>query len=220
MSGLLRLFAVVLVGLSCMVSVRTLVAAEEVGHDPHAAKGGNHAAPEGKKEVPGMIPKRDLSLWSLVTFVLMMLVLGKFVWPPLQDGLNERERSIRQNIADAESNRLKSEALIAEREAKLATVQEEIRGLLTEARRESERQKQDILTTAQKEAEATKHRAIAEIERSRDLALAELFDFVANNVIGATERVIGRSLNDGDQDRNVARRDHPRPPETMDAETP
>ena len=150
-----------------------------------------------------MIPKRDLSLWSLVTFVLMMLVLGKFVWPPLRDGLNERERSIRQDIADAESNRLKSEALIAEREAKLATVHEEIRGLLTEARRESERLKQDILTTAQKEAEATKQRAIAEIERSRDLALAELFDFVANNVIGATERVIGRSLNDGDQDRLV-----------------
>jgi F0F1-type ATP synthase membrane subunit b/b' len=44
---------------------------------------------------------------------------------------------------------------------------------------------------------------VAEIERSRDQALAELFEFVSNNVVGATERVIGRSLNQGDHDRLV-----------------
>jgi F-type H+-transporting ATPase subunit b len=93
--------------------------------------------------------------------------------------------------------------MIAEREAKLATVHEEVRELLAEARRDSERVKQDILATAQREAEATKQRAIIEIERSRDQALSELFDFVSNNVVGATERVIGRSLNSGDQERLV-----------------
>ncbi|HEY4259456.1 MAG TPA: ATP synthase F0 subunit B, partial [Schlesneria sp.] len=96
-----------------------------------------------------------------------------------------------------------SEEMIAQREAKLATVADEIRELLAEARRDAERLKQDIVTTAQTESEALKHRAIAEIERSRDQALAELFDFVSTNVVGATERVIGRSLNQGDQDRLV-----------------
>jgi F-type H+-transporting ATPase subunit b len=201
MSVCFRWFAVLLVGLSLMDNARVSVASDAGGHSSPAAKDGKA---DESKEVPGLLPRRDLSFWSLVTFVLMVLVLGKFVWPPLQDGLNERERRIRQDIADAESNRLKSEALIAEREAKLATVQEEIRELLAEARRDSEHVKQDILATAQKEAEATKLRAINEIERSRDQALSELFDFVSNNVIGATERVIGRSLNTGDQDRLVA----------------
>jgi F-type H+-transporting ATPase subunit b len=203
MSGMLRSLLIVIVGLVIAGGATEVLAAGDGGHGAHGAADGDHAAPQSK-EVPGMIPKRDLALWSLVTFVLMMIVLCLFVWPPLMKGLNERERHIRQDIADAEANRLKSEALIAEREAKLATVHEEIRELLTEARRDSERMKTDIIATAQKEADATKHRAIAEIERSRDQALSELFDFVSNNVVGATERVIGRSLSSGDHDRLVS----------------
>jgi F-type H+-transporting ATPase subunit b len=121
----------------------------------------------------------------------------------LKAGLTERERKIRQDIADAEANRMKSEQMVKEREAKLAAVHDEVRELIAEARRDSERVKQDILSTAQKEADATRQRAIADIERSRDQALGELFDFVTNNVVGATERVIGRSLSEGDHERLV-----------------
>ena len=124
-------------------------------------------------------------------------------WGPLQAGLNERERGIRQNIADAETNRLKSEALLKDYEVKLSKVQEEVRDILAEARRDAEHTKQEIIATAQRESDATKQRAIAEIERSRDLALTELFDFVSTNVVSATEQVIGRSLTGADQDRLV-----------------
>jgi len=117
--------------------------------------------------------------------------------------LSERERRIRQDIADAEANRIKSEALIAEREAKLSKVQDEVREILAEARRDADHTKQDIVAAAQKEADATRQRAIADIERSRDQALAELFDFVSSNVVNATERVIGRSLSSGDHERLV-----------------
>lgn len=159
-------------------------------------------APAAEHGLP-MDWKQDLALFSLVTFVVYLTVLRFGAWGPLRTGLNERERRIRQDIADAEANRIKSEQLIAEREVKLAKVHEEVRELLAEARRDADRLRQDIVTTAQTEAEATKHRAIAEIERTRDQALAELFDFMASNVVGATERVIGRSLNEGDHDRLV-----------------
>jgi len=183
--------------ISLVLSGSTVAFASDAPHDPeHGGGGGGHAV-----ELPGFT--KDLALFSLVTFVVYCAVLRIGAWGPLRNGLNERERRIRQDIADAEANRIKSEALIAEREAKLLKVHEEVRELLAEARRDADHTKQDIITTAQNEAEATKKRAIAEIERSRDLALAELFDFVSTNVVGATERVIGRSLNDGDHDRLV-----------------
>lgn len=174
-------------------------AAEPAHHEGAAAEQGEHHE--------GGLPmdwKRDLALFSLVTFVVYLVVLRVGAWGPLQKGLNERERRIRQDIADAEANRVKSEALIAEREKKLATVQDEIRELLAEARRDAERMKQDIVTTAQREADTTRQRAIADIERSRDQALAELFDFISGNVVNATERVIGRSLNSTDHERLVS----------------
>lgn len=169
-----------------------------------APHGGHEPAAEHHEAGLPMNWQQDLALFSLVTFAVYLIVLRLGAWGPLRDGLNERERRIRQDIADAEANRIKSEALIAEREAKLATVHEEIRELIAEARRDAERTKQDIVATAQKEADSTRQRAVADIERARDQALSELFDFVASNVVGATERVIGRSLSSGDHERLVS----------------
>lgn len=194
--SLVRSIGVLTLSLALVGGTATWVSAAEEHHDAE------HAAEHHDTGLP-MDFSKDLALFSLVTFVIYVVVLRVGAWGPLRTGLNERERHIRQDIADAEANRIKSEAMIAEREAKLATVQDEVREILAEARRDAERTKQDIVTTAQKESEATKQRAIAEIERSRDQALAELFDFVSNNVVGATERVIGRSLNQGDHDRLV-----------------
>ncbi len=197
MSGLLRWVAMLSLGLALLFGSQVSVLA--------ADHGGDHPAPAAKeKGVPGMVPSsKDLPLWSLVTFVLMMLVLGKFVWPALNSGLIERERKIVQDIADAEANRHKTEAIVKDHEARLAKVQDEVREILAEARRDAEHAKLEIIAAAQKEAEATKHRAIAEIGRSKDLALAELFDFVSANVLGATEHVIGRSLTGTDHERLV-----------------
>jgi F-type H+-transporting ATPase subunit b len=146
---------------------------------------------------------KDLALFSLVTFAVYLAALRFGAWGPLKAGLDERERGIRQNIADAESSRVKSQALLKEHELKLAKVQEEVRDILAEARRDAEHTKQDIMATAQKEADAMKQRAIADIERSRDQALKELFDYVSTNVVDATEHVIGRSLTSDDHDRLV-----------------
>ena len=172
----------------------------EEPHKPH--KGDAPAAAHHPTGLP-MSWTTDLALFSLVTFVVYVAVLRVGAWGPLRAGLTERERRIRQDIADAESNRLKSEGMLKEHEARLAKVQDEVREILAEARRDAEHAKLEIATTAQKEAEATKQRAIAEIERSRDQALAELFEFVSNNVLKATEQVIGRSLTGTDHERLV-----------------
>ena len=187
--------AVVYLSLTAMASVMASDAAA-----PHGA-----AAPTSEHHVTGlpMSWTSDLALFSLVTFVVYVAVLRFGAWGPLRDGLNERERRIRQDIADAESNRHKSEAMLKDYEAKLTKVQDEVREILAEARRDAEHARLEIATTAQKEAEATKQRAIAEIVRSKDQALAELFDFVSNNVLKATEQVIGRSLTGTDHERLV-----------------
>lgn len=194
--SLVRSLGAVALGLVLMGATATWAAEAEASHDA------GHEAEHHEAGLP-MNYTKDLALFSLVTFVVYVAVLRFGAWGPLRAGLTERERRIRQDIADAEANRIKSEEMIAQREAKLAAVQDEVRELLAEGRRDAERMRTDIINAAQTEADASKQRAIAEIERSRDQALAELFDFVSGNVVGATERVIGRSLSQGDHDRLV-----------------
>jgi F-type H+-transporting ATPase subunit b len=188
----------------CLIAVLLMFATTSASSVVLAAAEESHASEAHHEEGLPMSWKTDLALFSLITFVVYVAVLRAGAWGPLQAGLNERERGIRQNIADAEANRLKSEAMLKEHEAKLAKVQDEVREILAEARRDAEHTKQEIVATAQREAESTKQRAIAEIERSRDLALSELFEFVSSNVVSATQTVIGRSLTGPDHERLVS----------------
>ena len=145
----------------------------------------------------------DLSIWSAIVFLLFLALLSKLAWKPLTQGLDARERRIRDDIAAAEEGRLKAERMLAEHAAKLDRVQDEVRAILAEARRDAEVARQNIVSDATAEAEATKTRAIGEIERARDQALNELFEVMATRVADATEHVLGRGLNDGDQQRLI-----------------
>ncbi|GDY07586.1 MAG: ATP synthase F0 subunit B [Planctomycetota bacterium] len=162
-----------------------------------------HAAGESHGKRPVIEWHQDLAIWSLVTFVVYILVLKKAAWGPLIQGLDTRESRMKQQIADAEAARVKAEQMLAEHAKKLDKVQDEVKEILAEARRDAEHTKQDIVATANKEAEATRKRAVEDIEHARDLAMKELFDFVSSNVIGATENVLGRALSDDDQKRLV-----------------
>ncbi len=184
--------------------------AAEKADDHHGAgaEGGGHGGHEaGGENLPGLNPfddfKADLPLWSLITFGLFFLILAKFAWGPLRDALDGRESRIRQHIADAESNRVKSEALLKDYETRLAKAHDEVKAILAEARKDADHAKQDILATADKESAAMRQRAVGDIERARDQALGELFDFVSKNVVQATEQVVGRSLTGADQERLV-----------------
>jgi F-type H+-transporting ATPase subunit b len=147
--------------------------------------------------------KTDLAWWSLITFVIFVMVLGRYAWKPLIASLDERESKVRGDISAAESARQKAEQLLAEHSKRMAQLQEEIRALLADARKDAEGVKQEIVAAAQKEAEAAKQRALGEISRARDSALKDLFDVMANEVAQATQHVLGRSINSSDQDRLI-----------------
>ncbi|HLJ12772.1 MAG TPA: F0F1 ATP synthase subunit B [Planctomycetaceae bacterium] len=170
------------------------------GDADHSASGASGTTP------PGLTVTKqdaDLALWSLVTFVVFILVLKKFAWRPLITGLDKREMSVLDNIAAAEAARVKAEKMLAEHAAKLDKVQDEVREILAEARRDAEYTKGEIVAAAQKEAETNRQRAVQDIERARDQALDDLFDHMARCVNEATEQVIGRALTGADNERLI-----------------
>jgi F-type H+-transporting ATPase subunit b len=135
--------------------------------------------------------------------VVFLVVLKKFAWCPLIEGLDKRESGVLDNIAAAEASRLKAEKMLAEHAARLDKVQDEVREIVAEARRDAEYTKNDIIATAQKEAEATRQRAVQDIERARDQAMDELFAHMTRTVSEATEQVLGRALTGADNDRLI-----------------
>lgn len=147
--------------------------------------------------------KADLAFFSLVTFLLFLFVLGKFAWGPMIEGLDKREAGIQKAISEAEESRRKSQAMLAEYEQKLKAAEQTVQAMVAEAKRDAERTSHDLIATAQREVEAIKSRAKDDILQAKDTALADVFTQINSQVVLATEHVLGRALQETDQERLV-----------------
>ena len=148
-------------------------------------------------------PRADLALWSGIVFLLFLGTLTLLAWKPATKGLDAREDRIRGDLAAAERHRLDSERLMKQHSAEMAKAQDSVKEILAEARRDAEVAKSNILAEADAAAKAREHRAVTEIARAKDQALAELFDTYNDRVAAATETVLGRGLTDADQRRLI-----------------
>jgi F-type H+-transporting ATPase subunit b len=202
-TSIARLSVFAALGLSAWLLVCSARAVAAQGPVGQAEAGAKEAGEELREEGVPIKFKKDLALWSAVTFLIFLFLLGRYAWKPLIAALDAREGQIRGDISAAESARLKAEQMLAEHSKRMAQVQDEVRETLAQARREAESLKQEIVGQAQKEAVAAKDRAVQEISRARDSALKDLFDVMATEVAHATQHVLGRSVNSSDQDRLI-----------------
>jgi F-type H+-transporting ATPase subunit b len=167
------------------------------GHGPHIGEDVSAAVKDPAEY------RTDLAIFTLIVFGLLFAALYKSAWPKISTALEEREAGIRRAISDADAARLSAADMLKQHQAKLDAVQEEVKAILAEARRDAERTKADIMASAEAEATASKNRAIAEIDRAKGQALNELFDKMATQVAAATEHVIGRTVTADDQNRFI-----------------
>jgi F-type H+-transporting ATPase subunit b len=146
----------------------------------------------------GLLDVNGTLIAELIAFVLMVLLLAKFVYPRIIAVATEREKKIEAGMRAAE-----------ESERRLADVQQQVQKILDEARSQARdilaRAHQDAVLEAQEvakraraEADALIERARSEIGAERDRAIQELRAEVANLVVDAASKLIGQTL-----DRNA-----------------
>ena len=134
--------------------------------------------------------------WTIVTFVLLLIVLRKFAWKPLLEGLQRREERVRTSIERAEQAQKEAERLMEENRQRLAQADQESHRLLSEGRVLAEKLKADIVEQANKQSRKMIEQAHQEIEREKEAALAQLRDEVATLAIKAAEKILDETLDE------------------------
>lgn len=135
------------------------------------------------------------ALWTLVIFVLVVLVLGKFAWGPILTALQTRENFIRDSLEQAKQDRLSAEARLKEYTDKLTTARTEATAIVDEGRRDAEVVKHRIEQETKAEAGRMIERAKREIGIATDTAVKELYDLTARLATDVASRVIRKELN-------------------------
>ncbi|MFN2433057.1 MAG: F0F1 ATP synthase subunit B [Gemmatimonadota bacterium] len=141
-------------------------------------------------------PNVGLAIWTIVTFVVVLLVLRKFAWKPILESMRAREEGIQRLLDDAEGARDEAQALLEQYRRQLAEARAEGQRLLAESKAASERVRTEMLERARGEAETIVARAGTEIDQERQKALAEIRERAVDLAISAAGKVIEESLDD------------------------
>ena len=144
-----------------------------------------------------------LIIWTIITFVLLVLVLSKVAWKPLLQALHSRENGIREALREADEARKEAEKVLAENRQAIAKANEETARLLREGRELADQMKNDIVARAHESAKHAVEQAKDEIQRERDAALVQLRNQVADLAIKAAEKILDESLDAARQKKIV-----------------
>ena len=177
--------------------------AQKAEGEPAKAADGQAARGPGSPGSNIMEPQSPLAIWTLLVFIGLMLVLGKYAWKPLIKALHERETHLEQVLVDSEKARNEAEALAAQHRKELATAADQVRALIEEARKEAQTSAASILQKAQAEAEASRLRAEREIAGARDQALMEIWSKTADLAVSVAGKVLSKELGESDHRRLV-----------------
>lgn len=143
------------------------------------------------------------SLWAVIAFTILVIILGKLAWKPLLAGLKAREDRIREEIMTAENARKQAEKTLAEYNSRVEQLEQQGRQITEKAAKEAEKLGREIAEKARQESLELKQKAQSDIESAHAAAKERLWDETGDIVLAISSRVLGRTITDDDNQRLV-----------------
>lgn len=137
---------------------------------------------------PGLI------IWTLVTFIIVVIILGKFAWKPIIDALDARADKIKNDLEKAEKLRKESEELIAGYNEKINQAKEEAVSIVNEAKSDATNLRNKMMTDTQAEMKSLKEQSLKDIDLSKQKAVQELQEQVVNLSVAIAGQIIEKQL--------------------------
>jgi F-type H+-transporting ATPase subunit b len=153
-----------------------------------------HAGPAWAAEEGILEPRYDLGIWTIVVFVLLFLVLRRYAWGPMLQGLQKREENIQHALDEARQAHEDAQRLRDQLQAEVNRAHEKVRDIVEEGRRAAERTTADMMAKTRAEMQAERERLHREINMARDQALQELWNQSAQLASMIAAKAIRRQL--------------------------
>jgi F-type H+-transporting ATPase subunit b len=149
----------------------------------------------------GVIDINGTVIVEILTFLIMLAVLARYVYPQVVRLAEARQRAIADQLREAEEARADAEARIKEAQSSLDDARKTAQQVIDAANKSGDQLRQDLRQKAEEDARRISESARKQIESERDQAIRSIRAEVADLVVQATEKVIGEAL---DERRHMA----------------
>ena len=144
-----------------------------------------------------------LLAWTVVTFLILLVILKKVAWGPILSVLESREAEIRDALNSAAIAREDAEKASRDYEKLVKKARADAQQIVADGKAAGERVKNDIETAASGKADEIIEKAKAQIDVEREKAIQEIKSSVVDLSMDAAARVIEKNLESEDNRKLV-----------------
>ena len=139
-------------------------------------------------------PAVGLIFWTTITFVLLLVLLGKFAWKPIMQTLTDREEGIKDALQSAENAKKEMMALKADNQKLLDEARAERDAMIKEATAIKDKMIADAKEEAHVQGAKMIEQAKATIESEKNAAMAEIKTQVSSLSLEIAEKLLKEEL--------------------------
>ena len=143
------------------------------------------------------------ALFVLLNTLAVFFVAKKFLFVPVKNMIDQRQKEIDDMYAEANSAKTEAAALEAEYQQKLANATETGERIVKEAVARGQAREEEIIRQANAEASAIMDKAAADIALEKKKAINDAKDEISELAMAIAEKVVGRQINEADQTQLV-----------------
>lgn len=135
-------------------------------------------------------------IWVLISTVVFLIAMQKYLVPPIMKALDERENRIKDSLESAEKAIAKAEQISKDNEKALKEAEIQAQKIRKEAIEDAELLRSEKIENSRKEAEKIIQDARAAIEQEKKNAMVELRKEVSSLAIEAASMIIEAELDE------------------------
>ena len=152
-------------------------------------------------------PAIGLMFWTVVIFMLLLILLKKFAWKPILKAVDDRNSSINEALASAEKAKSEMEQLLSDNDKILNEAHNQRDSIIKEARDIKIKTIADAKNKASIEAEKIISSAKEQIKNEKMKAMTELKNEIADISIQMAEKIIKTELKDAKSQKKLIEED-------------
>ncbi len=152
---------------------------------------------------PLVTPDPGLFIWTIITFLVLLVLLRKFAWGPLLQALAARQETIRKSLDDAQAAKRELERLNSESAQIIKTAHAEGEAIVSRSWADAEKLREEMKQKARGEADAILKENLRQIELETGRALRQIRGEVADLSVAIATKFIQRNFSKDDNDRLV-----------------
>lgn len=142
---------------------------------------------------------------QICNLFIQLLIVKIFFLDKIKAVLDKRRETADKQIADAEASKSEAAAIKQTYEENMRQAKTKADDMILSAQKTAAQRSEEIISQAQKQAAQIKTKAASDIEMEKKKAINEAKDEISDLAMAIAGKVVGRELNDADQDGMIDR---------------